>query len=395
MQGAAGAGQALAAGQLAALILTVGTTRETDAYLLLFSATQLVASVVVFGVLQPIVLSKPGYSGWRAWQAVAAGCVFPVVALTALYLTEVGYPSSTVTTLAPVLAVSGAVACAAAVNGVHLAMLGRPAFSAALTVPPNALAILGLMSVAAQPVTFMCVGLLVGNLLMLAITSRAIQGTERVHEESVAGHQIGRREIPTLASTSLVGAGGPFLLQSVVSSYPPGDATILGTVVRIGSGILAVGITAYAMTVTDWTRRSDRPLRDGARYLTTLQLALGMLVTVWLVAASSSLLLTIVSAAFWLCGASSQALATRAVGLAGRYGLFARGALYGAVAYPAAALVLAVASPSATVFLVVLAMVASGANLLFLAGLDWRAEWRIAALNVLVSLSMIPLTMTG
>src|SRR4030088_536298 len=106
VQGFAALSQATGALQLVALLLAVGPGRPTDAYVVLFSASQLPIGALILGTLQPTILSRPGYRGWHRWTVGGVAITLPVVSLAAGYLLADGYSPHDVILIATLITAS-------------------------------------------------------------------------------------------------------------------------------------------------------------------------------------------------------------------------------------------------------------------------------------------------
>src|ERR1700737_2824788 len=91
VQAFAGLSQATGALQLGALLLAVGPGRPTDAYVVLFSASQLPIGALILATLQPTILSRRGYGGWHRWTVAGVAITLAVVWLAAGFLLARGY----------------------------------------------------------------------------------------------------------------------------------------------------------------------------------------------------------------------------------------------------------------------------------------------------------------
>ena len=366
-------GQASGAAQLLALILVVGRGRATDTYVVLFAASQAAVTVVVIGTLQPAILSRPNYRRWGRWSMAAAVASGVVVWATAAALLGFGYRPITVISLAAILTASGAASAAAYVESVRRAAGGRPETLAAATVPANMFATLAIFVVPSSRVAAMCFGLLVGNVMTYLYARRDRLG-DRVAEIPGSEACIRPGDAAGLAVSSGVGAIGPFGLQAVTASYPPGQATILGFLSRLGSGLVTVGITAFLSVVTDWRRQDLRPLSLTAKVLTWLEGGAFVLVGVGVATGVPSTGLAAVAATAWVAGAGSQACAARALSILGRTSVFGRMAPVAAILYLGGAWWLLDRSKTAFTYFLVLAVVEAGANGCFLGSLRWYRQ---------------------
>ena len=433
----AGAAQVTGALQLVALLASVGRTRGTDAYITLFSASQISLSVIVVGTLQPLILNRPNYSEWRPWIVGGIGANAVMLFGTASFLLLVHYPVSDVVSITAVLCASGTAAVVASVLGVHLAALGRPGSLASLTVLPNALASLAVVTAPTAPILFMCVGLFSGNGILCVTLRRSLRsaaapnsgGAPPIHGDratprsehtanprvptlrlrkarrrrarrapvraraaGAAGTGVPRRpgmvthnsqtpevrvfrrgDVLGLLTSSSVGAFGPFALQAVTATYPAGQATLLGFASRVAAGIVTVGVTAFANATTDWKRRSIRPLRMLAFACITGQGVAFVALAAVGVGRSAIYAATIAAVAFVL-GAAAQACAARSLSMSGRYGAFRIMAVVSVPIYGLGVIGLTLGSRTAATYFTTVAAISVIAIFVFATALGWRRE---------------------
>lgn len=388
MQAAAAASQVTGALQLAALLVFVGSSRETDAYITLFSASQLTGSVLVMGTLQPYALSQPNYAGWRRWGLVGVVTNTVIVVLVAGYLNFLDYSTNEVWVTAALIACSGAVAVVNGVASVRRALAGAPALLAGLTVIPNVAATLGVAVPSGYRVELMCAGLLVGNLVVLGWLQRRDSQTPLRAVAEVDRGAPPRRDIAGLLAASSVGALGPFGLQAATAAFPAGQATLIGVVSRLAAGVVGIGVTAYTYSVTDWERRDQQPLHRLSMVATIASAfaALAAALTVFMDA--STLAQASVAGILWTCAAASQASVQRVLGLKGRYRVFRLLGAATLVLYPLGTLTLIFVAPNAAAYFAVLALIAALANAAFCFAAGWRDVGR-AAVPSLVAAAIV------
>ena len=372
VQALAAVSQVTAALQLVALLLAVGPGRASDTYVILFSASQVSVSVFVIGGLQPLTISRPGYSGWARW--IAAGSIANAILLAATggFLLAADYPTAVVLPTAGVLMASGACAVTAAVWSVHYAARGRPGVLASITTIPNIVAAVFVVAAPVAKVPVMCLGLLVGNIVTCALL--------RGHEEeapALATHhsaRLPRRDVAGLLASSSVGAGGPFALQAVTATYSPGQATILGFASRIAAGVVSVGITAFINATTDWTRQSNRPMRLVTQF-GYIGVGVGfVLLSLFDLAGVSGIVTAGVAATAFVAGAAAQACAGRALALGGLLASFRRMAAINVPLYGLGMVALSVGAHTATTYFAVIAGITVVSGLVFSSSLGWRRE---------------------
>ncbi len=380
--------QASGAAQLGALLLVVGQNRSTDAYVTLFTASQLAGSIIITGTLQPLALSNPEFSGWRRWAAIGVGVNVLAVAVTTGLLLVLDYRPSVVFPIAALIAISGTLAVIAGSLAVERAVIGAPGLLAGLTIAPNLLATALLVAASSGQLTWMCTGLLAGNILIAGWS--LLRRPDRDRSTPSGGAEIRasqhrRLDSWGLVGSSAIGATGPFGLQAATASFPEGQATLLAVFSRIGAGLIGVGVTAYTYAVTDWRRRDEAPLRVVSFSAVMAQFAAVAAIGLLLFLHVDVDWITGLLATIWILSAASQATAARALQLVGRYEPFRQMALPSLVFYPAAAWMLIAVSQTATAYFIALAVIAAFANTFFLHSLGWKREVSWAAASVALS----------
>jgi hypothetical protein len=223
----------------------------------------------------------------------------------------------------------------------------------------------------------MCVGLLVGNIVTHRVARAGVRSSgdawsDQPQDDSPQGSV--RSSTTGLLVASTAGATGPFALQAATATYAAGQATILGFASKLGNGLVGVGVTSFANVATDWHRRSVRPLRLAVRWFAAGQILILLCITVALLADGDQIVMTALAAAAWVLAAASQACSDRALGMLGQLAVFRRAAVAGSLLYAAATLGLILGPHSALSYFIALMVIATTANLIFLAGLDWRRE---------------------
>jgi hypothetical protein len=382
LQAFAALAQASGAAQLLALLLTVGRGRATDAYVVLFSASQVSLSVLVIGTLQPLVLSLPNYSRWSRWLLSGILLNGAVLWGTAAVLLALNYTTAQVVGTTILLTVSGSFGVAATVEAVHHAALGHPEILAGATLTANMLATAFVVAAPGNKISLMCVGLIAGNALTYLYARTRVAHRRRASTNLRAP----RSEVIGLLASSGVGAVGPFGLQAVTASYPAGQATLLGFFSRLGAGVIGVGVTAFTNFVTDWTRRDPRPLRLASECLTCAHGLALIGLTVATLLALPTVLCAAVAAVGWVAGSGSQACAARALSVDGRLSVFRRSAIATVPLYIGATLVLAFGPQNAQAYFLALGMIAAAANSIFLWALAWTRPLRTFAALAAVAL---------
>jgi hypothetical protein len=392
VQAFAALSQATGALQLAALLVAVGPGRPTDAYIILFTASQMPVAALIIGTLQPTILSRPGYRGWGRWTVAGVAVTVPLVWLVAAFLLANGYRPGDVVPVAALVTVSASIAVAASVHAVHAAASGRPEILAGLTALPNACAALLVLVPGPNAIPLMCAGLLVGNVATFRIADAVTRSTagrpaderrDSGSADGVAGSSTGG-----LLMSSTVGATGPFALQAVTATYAAGQATLLGFASKVGSGFIGVGVTSFTNVATDWHRRSVRPLQMAVRWFTAGQVTLLLWLGCLLLANGFQTVKTSLAAGAWVLAAASQACSGRALSMLGRLAVFRKGAVAGVFLYGAATIGLIEGPHSALSYFLALMIIATSANLIFLYGLDWRREYVTYVISLLVPIGL-------
>jgi hypothetical protein len=331
-------------------------------------------SVLIIGGLQPLTISRPGYSGWRRWILTGSIVNALLLVATAGFLLIAGYPWHVVIPTGAVLVVSGAYAVMAAVRGVHHAAMGRPWVLASVTTIPNTVAAAFVLSTPIQKVPVMCVGLLLGNMATCALITRYGERVPQSVTEQDVSQSLPRADVAGLLASSSVGALGPFALQAVTATYTPGQATILGFASRVAAGVVSVGVTAFTNATTDWTRRSNRPLRlvtgvgFGGMGVAFVTLALLNLIGI------SGIVTASVAATAFVCGAAAQACAGRALAMGGLLTTFRRMAALSVPLYASGVVLLSIGAHTATMYFAVIAGLTVVSGMVFSSALGWRRE---------------------
>jgi hypothetical protein len=370
--------QVLGALQLVLLFATVGAGRSTDAYIVLFSASQLPASIISVGTLQPLIFSRPGYRNWAPWITSTVLACVACTSGTSILLVAIGYGSRDVVLPGLLVAVSGAVAAAVSVPAVERAMHGYPALLSGATILPNLFACVALALPSSDRVVAMCWGLLVGSVVTGVLVERA-RAAIRVEGVSVS---VSGRDAAGLLASSTVGGLGPFALQAATATFPAGQASILGFASRLGAGLIGVGVTTFINSVTDWQRRSSEPLAALVGSALRLQILFLAVSVGGSFAFPDSPAMPVVLALAWVLNAAAQAATGRALQMAGSLGAFRVMAVTSLILYPAAATYLVLGSQTASGYFAILGVIGGTATLVFSSAIKWKVARRLAATSI-------------
>jgi hypothetical protein len=367
--------QLTAAGQLAALLLVVGHSRITDTYTILYSASQLSVSALLIGSLQPVVLSSPGYSAWRRW--IFAGIIANIALLsgTSSFLILSHYPSGEVLTTAGVLALYGCFIIVAYVLAIHDAAMGNPLPLAGATGVSNVVAVAVLLLRPSHIVPMMCAGMLVGAMATCLLFRRIGLRRRAVLPIPEAIHDtFNKSDLAWLVFQSGVGGLGVFLLQAVTARYPPGQATVLGVILRVASGVVTIGVTGFLTATTDWRQRSTRPLRVAIRISL---IALSVCVPAMYVGAglaADSAWNSVIAAAAFVFAAAAESCGGRVLPLVGRLRVFRTMGLLSAPLYGLETAALAFTPHIAAIYLIVVTLSCMFPTVALLRAIKWRTE---------------------
>ncbi|MFL6240730.1 MAG: hypothetical protein ACJ735_14690 [Actinomycetes bacterium] len=246
------------------LLIAPGSSRTTDAYMILFGATQLVVTVWIVGVVYPTHLAEPA----RAWKHTVAcsGAAAAVLAAAGVgFLLALGYPVAPVVGVGTALALSGALAAAAATYSVILACAGRPLSLAGLALLPNVVATAALLATHGTTSTTrtvaMCGALALGNGALCCLLQ------PRAHE--VLSHCRVSQPTPSvvrprgwLVMAAIVGGISPLALQGALAAFPQGVLTHFTVAYKFGLTLTGALVNSLLPLLVSWRNLARARLRQ-------------------------------------------------------------------------------------------------------------------------------------
>lgn len=256
-QAAAFASQLFGSLQLV-LLLHAGVSRATDAYFLIFGATQLMVSGWIVGVIYPRQLAQPG-TDWAQIPRRAVVFSALVTGLATGYAIALGYPVGITISVAVPLLLSAAAAARATVDACRLACVGRATELAGVALPANVVACVALLTVgghgSSTATTAMCAGLLLGNLGAASALRRRVASIVDVPPA------VAPRRAPWLVVAAITAALSPLVMQAAVATFPSGDLSAFSVAYKFGLALTGIGLNSMLPLLLSWHRVEHDVLR--------------------------------------------------------------------------------------------------------------------------------------
>lgn len=233
----------------------------SDVYALGVQIGNAAFSGIVVGVLYLIAIGRPWFNKWGRWSLIAAAFSLglPAIVWVASEVTRdlAGSERDLLIRLLVTFGLGGAVLSLAGVIGVREACLGRPVPLASLTILPNFMLLVGVVTMAAfsqdaspsLPAVCWAIGCVLAYVAALRLRREGPpieagwdgrEDNEGLHSVALAGGVVTSSVLPPLYLTS-------------VSDLRDGAATALFLIVKIGSSIVGLTVNSALLVRYNWT----------------------------------------------------------------------------------------------------------------------------------------------